>query len=409
MATRKTILEVELVSDAAKVVDSFDDAGNAASKMGDKIDAASRTADDASSRVDRAADASDNLASKSSQATGGLGALASGMALVGADKYAAGLESAAMATDFFSGVGDISNLVLQSSIALKIKDAVATVRKTVAEKASAAATKAMTVAQWALNAALNANPLALIAIAIAGVIALLVILYKRNEGVRKVIDKLRDVALAAFRKIADGVSKVVDWFKDKLPAAGRVAKTLIVGYFKLMTLPLRTLINVIQNVIGWAKDKLPGAFSAARDKVANIVESVRTKVGTIIDKARAVADWVRQNLASAFTTAKDKIKAPIDTVTGWIDNLVNIVEDLVGWIGDIKFPKPPSWLTDGIDLTPWNKSGGKAGGTATGRDGVFVDLDITVQGAVDPVATAEQLRQILSRQSFWNGQLVTVS
>ena len=51
-----------------------------------------------------------------------------------------------------------------------------------------AATKAWAAIQWVLNAALSANPIGLLITAIAGLVAGIAVLYKKFEGVRKVID-----------------------------------------------------------------------------------------------------------------------------------------------------------------------------------------------------------------------------
>lgn len=54
----------------------------------------------------------------------------------------------------------------------------------------AIATKAMTAAQWALNVAMNANPVGLIITGVAALAAGLVVLYKRSETARKIMDGL---------------------------------------------------------------------------------------------------------------------------------------------------------------------------------------------------------------------------
>lgn len=58
------------------------------------------------------AHSTDELDTASSKATSSLGALSSGFELIGANGAAQGLQSAALATDFFSGVGEGATLVL---------------------------------------------------------------------------------------------------------------------------------------------------------------------------------------------------------------------------------------------------------------------------------------------------------
>ena len=76
-----------------------------------------------------------------------------------------------------------------------------------------AATKAWAAIQWVLNAALNANPIGLLITAIAGLVAGIAVLYKKFEGVRKVIDatwgalKRAGSAVASFFGFGDDESE----------------------------------------------------------------------------------------------------------------------------------------------------------------------------------------------------------
>jgi hypothetical protein len=74
-----------------------------------------------------------------------------------------------------------------------------------------------TAAQWLWNAALTANPLGLIVLGIAGVIAILAILYTKFEGVRKVVDNvfgfIKDVVVGSVDVITSYVQTVLGVYK----------------------------------------------------------------------------------------------------------------------------------------------------------------------------------------------------
>jgi len=72
------------------------------------------------------------------------------------------------------------------------------------------ATKVWTAFQWLLNAALNANPIGLVVIAIAALVTGLVIAYKRSETFRKIVD-------AAFRAVWGAAKFAFDWVKRNWP------------------------------------------------------------------------------------------------------------------------------------------------------------------------------------------------
>ncbi|MGZ4663725.1 MAG: hypothetical protein ACXV5Q_01395 [Frankiaceae bacterium] len=86
---------------------------------------------------------------------------------------AARTAAAAAATDLDSASSSRNIIVLTAS--------------KVASLAAAAAQKAMAVAQWALNAALNANPIALVVIAIAALAAGIIYAYKHSATFRSIV------------------------------------------------------------------------------------------------------------------------------------------------------------------------------------------------------------------------------
>jgi len=79
-------------------------------------------------------------------------------------------------------------------------------------KAWAAAQAIATAAQWAFNAALTANPIGLVVVAVAALVAGLVLLYRRFETVRNIVKAL----LAPLKAAADAVG----WLAKKLGIVG---------------------------------------------------------------------------------------------------------------------------------------------------------------------------------------------
>ena len=78
-------------------------------------------------------------------------------------------------------------------------------------------TQISTAAQWLWNAALTANPLGLIVVGIAAVIAIMAILYTKFEGVRKVVDNvfgfIKDVVTGSIDVITTYVQTVLGVYK----------------------------------------------------------------------------------------------------------------------------------------------------------------------------------------------------
>lgn len=270
MSGRIAQLAIELAEHGASdVISSLGGVEGAAKSMGDTVDRASRQADDSAGRLDRVTESADNLGSKSGELTGALGALSSGFELVGLGPYATGLQSAAMATDFLSGVGDTARLVLESQ-------AVASARAKVAMVAQAVASRTTAVAQRALNLAMAANPVLLVVAGVAALVAILILAYKRSETFRNVVNGAMGVAKA-------GV------------------------------------------------DKLRGAFHDAVDVLDVVKDAAKDTVGWIGDHAASIADkfsdaWSR--VKRVGTDALDELLAPVRTIIDLVDSLLDKIKSI---------------------------------------------------------------------------------
>lgn len=250
-------LALRMTADVGNVESAFQGVGGAAETMAKDIDAAADKAEGSTRGLDKVAGSAENLDDKAGRATGALGALSAGFELVGMEKYATGLQSASMATDFFSGIGQSATLILESQRLAQVKSTAASAVAAVQTKAQAVATGVLTVAQRGLNVAMRANPIGLIITAGLLLAGLFVLLYKRSDTFRSIVQAAGRVGKEALGWVVDKAQDIgrfigdipaqVTKFVDKLGWA----KTLVKGYFEVMTLPARTLLNIIKDVVSW--------------------------------------------------------------------------------------------------------------------------------------------------------------
>jgi phage-related protein len=258
---------------------------------------------------------------------------------------------------------------------------VATVAKTVADKAQAAAAKATAVAQWAVNAALAANPIGLVIAAALILIGLFVLLYKRSERVRSIVEAVGRIGKRAMDAVGRGAAAVVAWFREKIPAAIDRAKQVIILMVKIATLQIRLIIAAVKLVA----DKGPELIRAFKDKLAAIWAAIR-------DKASSVWQAIKQGISDAIGRAADAIGTAKATIRGYFDDLLApiqaIIDKVQALIEKIKGVHLP-------DLNPFGRTvaGGASGGVATAAVGLAptVVQYITIQGAVDPIGTARAI------------------
>jgi hypothetical protein len=113
-----------------------------------------------------------------------------------------------------------------------------------------------TAAQWAFNAAIHANPIGLIILAIAAFIAILVLAYKNVDWFRDAVDAMGRGAVAAFNWVLDAGRAVFNWAKDNWPLLLGIltgpfglAVALIVKNFDTIRDAFRAAINFV--IDGW--------------------------------------------------------------------------------------------------------------------------------------------------------------
>jgi hypothetical protein len=249
-------LAIKMTADADDAAAAFDKVGSSALEMADDVDRAAGEADRATRDLAGGADA---LATSSSQAAGGLGDLGGALALMPGPLGAVGggMEALSPAIMGVTGASDLARLAMESSIVVNTKAKASAVAHAVATRAQAAASKVAAAGQWALNAAMNANPLGLLIAAILIVVGLFVLAYKRSETFRSIVDGAMKGATKAVGWVVDKVEDLIDWFDDALAPVGglsdAVDKAGDIGKaaFDLWLTPLRTMIDLVKDLIDW--------------------------------------------------------------------------------------------------------------------------------------------------------------
>jgi len=271
MSTKAVDLAIRITGDASDVEAAFDDAGAAALRMGDDVERATSTADAATDRMSSVADSADNVGSKSSQAAGGLGDL--GGALAGLPgplgAVGAGMEAAAAPVMGLVGAADLLNLATSSTIVTQARARVSALATAATSKVVAAATRVWAATQWALNAALTANPVGLVVLAVVALVAIIVLAYKKSE---------------TFRTVVQGVMKVVGAY---------------VG----------TVVKIVETLVDFVGDKAPAAWRALKEAAVNAAEWIADKVGGAFDKAIAPVQWLIDHVKDLLDLISD-IKIP---------------------------------------------------------------------------------------------------
>jgi hypothetical protein len=270
-------------------------------------------------------------------------------------------DNSGVVTGLVFGLGALAGAIVAVNVGMKAWQAA-----TVAWKA---AQMAATAVQWAWNAAMAANPIGIVIIAIVALVAALVWLWKNNETFRKVV-------LAVWEKVKTGVSSAVNW--------------LIAAWNKMLAV-VRSVWSGMKSAILTVWDWMKRLFAV-------------TPLGLLINHwddllavVRRVWDSIKSAISNAVSRIKGILQPLIDLIRTVKDGLGGILGSVGGAIGGI-FGRSASAAGYGV---PGVAAYGLGGPTAASGGGP----QINVYGALDPESTARQIRALLTAQDGRQGRV----
>ena len=239
--------------------------------------------------------------------------------------------------------------------------------------AAAAATATWTAAQWLLNAALTANPIGIVVVALAALVGGLVLAYQHSE-------KFRAIVQGALKAVQVAAEAVLGFFRSQW----KTIAVLISGPFAPLVLlatdafGIRSaLIGAFTAVKGWLSKNWPeivtlisgpfipivalatdafGVRSAMVRAFGAIKEAVVGTINAMIERFK----WLRDNAGKIWQGFLAAITAPVQGAIDLFQRLASIIETVRGsvvnvldQIANIKIPSLP-----GIPGIPGRQHGG---------------------------------------------------
>lgn len=251
--------------------------------------------------------------------------------------------------------------------ALYAKDAIAKGASTAATIAQNVATKAAAAGQWLLNAAMSANPIGIVVIAIAALVAGFIALYNKSETFRNAVNALWDAVKGAFTKIGQTIGNIVkavgekfteikekigavwDGIKEKASAAWETIKNIVtVGIMligqiisagiQIITLPFRFIWENCKDVLIAAWDKIKSVVSGALDAVKGFIsdkltaakETVSNIAGGIKDALGTAWSTIKDTASNAWETVKNTVKEKAEAAKTAAANAFNAMDEATG-------------------------------------------------------------------------------
>lgn len=246
------------------------------------------------------------------------------------------LGTAAVATQAFGA----DALALGSSVAMGVfalsQMNVAAGAAKVAQIGGAVATGVSTAAQWAWNAALSANPIGVVVLAIAALVAGLVWFFTQTEAGKAVVD-------AVWGGIKSAIGGVTGWWTDTAMPAMKAGWVV-----------LETMFQV-------GKDKVTGFMSGVGDAIYKVwswtpIGLIATNWGSIMEFFRGIPAGIGKALDGVGSAISGAFKAPFNAVAGfWNRTIGGLSFEVPDWVPGMggkgfSFPKIPM-LASGAVVT----------------------------------------------------------
>lgn len=271
----------------------------------------------------------------------------------------AGIAAAAVANAAVSSATWVASNIRTAASFLIVNAAL--VASKVAMIAGGIATKAYAVGQWLLNAALTANPIGIVVVAIAALVAGLIYAYRHSETFRNIVNAvglaLKTGFIAAVAAVKIAIAALVTAFRA-VAAATSAAWAAIKA-------AVSAALNAVRSTVSGALITVKAAFSTAwnamKSATVTAFNAVRTAVSGSIGKVLGLVKSLPGKVLSALSglgtlllnAGKSLVQGLIDGIMSKISGITDAASAIATKIRSF-FPGSP--VKSG-PLTSWNNGG----------------------------------------------------
>lgn len=205
--------------------------------------------------------------------------------------------------------------------------------------------------QWAMNAAMSANPIGIIIVGIAALIGGLVALYKNCEGFRNAVNTAFGTISTAAKYVWEQIkivwSAVSPFFTkiwEGIKVAVSVLKVYLIGMFKTAWETIKfcwgnvinffkTIWETIKGIFSVVKSVLSGDWQGAWNAIKGIVGTWGGFFSGVWEGIKNVFGSVGDWFGSVFTSAWEMVKNAFSNVVGFFQGIWDTIKNMFTSIG----------------------------------------------------------------------------
>lgn len=198
---------------------------------------------------------------------------------------------------------------------------------TIATAAQTVATNAAAAAQGLLNAVMSANPIALIVVLIAGLVAAIIGLWNNSEA-------FRNFVTSAFQQIQQVAQVVIDAIVNFFTVTVPSAIEVVMLHFQILWNrivsvfdgALSTVSGFVSNVVNFFTVSVPNAVSSMLSAAARIPGQIASFLGSALSSA---ASFVGSFASSAIRAASQFVSNIVSGLSGLARRVASVGSDIV--------------------------------------------------------------------------------
>nr|UVM83862.1 MAG: hypothetical protein [Bacteriophage sp.] len=198
---------------------------------------------------------------------------------------------------------------------------------TIATAAQSVATNAAAAAQGLLNAVMNANPIALVVVLIAGLVAAIIGLWNNSEA-------FRNFVTGAFQEIQQVAQVVIDAIVNFFTVTVPSAIEVVMLHFKILwdrivsvfDGALSTVSGFVSNVVNFFTVRVPNAVSNMLSAAGRIPGQIASFLGSALSSA---ASFVGSFASSAIQAASQFVSNIVSGLSGLAGRVMSVGSDIV--------------------------------------------------------------------------------
>lgn len=198
---------------------------------------------------------------------------------------------------------------------------------TIATAAQTVATNAAAAAQGLLNAVMSANPIALVVVLIAGLVAAIIGLWNNSEAFRNFVTG----AFEEIQRVAQVViDAIVNFFTVTVPSAIEVVmlhfQILLNRIVSVFDGALSTVRGFVSNVVDFFTVRVPNAVSDMLSAAGRIPGQIASFLGSALSSA---ASFVGSFASSAIQAASQFVSNIVSGLSGLAGRVMSVGSDIV--------------------------------------------------------------------------------